>query len=680
MHASIARPMLIALAILTCTSHTTVANAEPKATYTVAPVPDWVVPVKAARSNPNMDSVGGERFLLIDRQHYDDGGGVAVHHHRVVEIVGQAGLSDNSKLSVTFDPGYQRLELHSALVTRNGRQSDRLAKARISVAHTENDFDRNLLHGDVNALVVLPDVRVGDTVEIRYTVFGRNPVFDSPHHSQWRMRWSVPVERASLRITVPEAMRLRHSPRPDTQFSEWVHAGQRNLQWTQDSLEASIAEPDTPGSYPHPDLLEVTAYQNWKAVARWGDSLFRGHDSSGDTYQHLSRSIQRVKETDGIDAAIAMAIDHVQKSIRYYGLELGENSHRPHAPDEVLENGYGDCKDKALLLVSLLDDLNVKSWPLLVSSRLKKGVAERLPGPGVFDHVIVLIEHRDKQYWVDSTDSRQAGLLGTRGQPEYGAGLVLGKKGEAMITRESKLPSLPYSSTHDEFHISSMGGPVDLTTTKVLRGQYANSFRSALDRSGKRSLQRWFEERYENVYGDLQSIDLMKITEDTQRNEITVSLSYRLNEFWELDKRAGTAEFDTYATAVLNTLDDFDEISKKRVAPLIIDGPSWTEHRIQFYPNMASPKRSLEETTFEIPGFAYFDSEYVLGNSLVFDSEIKITGDELAIGRLSEYRKFRERVRRNATIGRYIRSVDADSVAIGAETSTLLLEMGALHP
>ena len=680
MLALIPRRLLMALAILTSYSCFTAANAEPKAEYNIASVPDWVVPVKAANSNPNMDSVGGERYLLIDRQHYDDGSGVAVHHHRVVEIVGQAGLSDNSKLSVTFDPSYQRLELHSALVTRNGQQADRLPKARISVARTENDFDRNLLHGDVNALVILPDVRVGDTVEIRYTVFGRNPVFDSPHHSRWRMRWSVPVERASLRITVPEAMRLRHTLRPGSRPSEWVHAGQRTLQWSQDGLEASFTEPDTPGSYPNPNILEVTAYNNWQAVARWGDSLFQGHASSGDTYQHLSRSIQRVKETEGIDAAIAMAIDHVQKNIRYYGLELGENSHRPHTPDEVLENGYGDCKDKVLLLVSLLQDLDVKAWPLLVSSRLKKGVAERLPGPGVFDHVIVLIEHNDEQYWVDATDSRQAGLLGTRGQPEYGAGLVLGKPGETMITREARLPLIPDSSTHDEFHISSIGGPVDLTSTKVLRGRNANGFRSSLDRTGRRSLERWLEERYESIYGDLQSIESMTITEDQQRNEITVSLRYRLNEFWEVDERANTAEFDTYATAVTNSLDDFDEISRNRAAPMVIDGPSWTEHRIQFYPNMASPERSLEETTFSIPGFAYFDSEYILGNSMVFDSEIKVSVDEITPDKLSGYHKFRKRVRRNATVGRYIRSINKDRFAIGTATTNLLAEMGALHP
>ena len=40
--------------------------------------------------------------------------------------------------------------------------------------------------------------------------------------------------------------------------------------------------------------------------------------------------------------------------IRYYSVSLGESSHRPHTPAEVLRNRYGDCKDKSLLLVTIL--------------------------------------------------------------------------------------------------------------------------------------------------------------------------------------------------------------------------------------------------------------------------------------------------------------------------------------
>lgn len=681
MHLTIKRwSQLIVTTVALCT-YSIVTYAEPVATYDITPVPGWVKLIEAAEPNSDMDIVGGERHLLLDRQYYDDGETMARHYHYVTEVAGQAGLSDNSKLSITFDPGYQRLELHSAQIMRNGRTSDRLQVARIDIARTEDESDSDLLNGDVTALVVLPDVRVGDIVKVRYSVFGRNPVFGAPHHSRWRMAWGVPVERASVRITVPQSMKLKYGPEPEkTLFTERLNAGLRTLHWTRDGIESVEVEEKTPGWVARSYLLDVTAYSTWQEVAKWGSSLFRGHASSGANYQRLSRAIQRVKDVEGIDAAIAMAIDHVQKNIRYYGLELGENSHRPHSPDEVLANGYGDCKDKALLLIALLDDLDVDAWPLLVSTRLKQGVARRLPSPGLFNHVVVLVEHNGQQHWVDATDSSQEGLLGLRGQPEYGAGLVLGKPGDAIITRKAILPAKPNLSVHDQFHFSSMGGPVDMTNTRVLRGQYANWFRSSLDRSSKRRMQEWTDERIENVYGVYERLDDMTVVEDKLHNQFTVSTGYRLTKFWDINTRRNTAEFDAYATSIYDQLDEFEFAARDRRAPVSTPGPLWIEHRVQFYPNMASPERSLEESSFETAAYAYQDSEYVLGNSLVFDTELKINRGSLKAEDLPAYRKFRERVRRNASIGRYMTSVKKAQFKIGTQTAELLEELGAIQP
>ncbi|XHR98086.1 hypothetical protein ACFJIV_16335 [Mucilaginibacter sp. UC70_90] len=36
------------------------------------------------------------------------------------------------------------------------------------------------------------------------------------------------------------------------------------------------------------------------------------------------------------------------------GIEIGEYSHRANNPEKVFRQRYGDCKDKSLLLVSML--------------------------------------------------------------------------------------------------------------------------------------------------------------------------------------------------------------------------------------------------------------------------------------------------------------------------------------
>ncbi len=648
--------------------------------YSIAPIPTWVKNFGPGAVSDDSDDAGGERYLLLDRQQYDDGKTVAYHSHSIVEVVGQAGLSDNSNLSISFDPSYQQLELHTATVTRDGKSTDRLSKARIDIARTEDSSHLDLLNGDVTALVVLPDVRVGDTIETRYTVYGSNPVFGNRHHSSWRVRWSVPVERSIIRITVPDAIDLKHSPeQPSANFTKNVANGLQTLEWEWNTGEISEAEEGTRRWLAPPDVLQISAFKDWNDVSNWGTGLFAGHSSDGEKYQKLAKFIRDKAQSDGVDSAIAEAIDYVQQRIRYYGIELGVNSHRPHAPDEVLSNGYGDCKDKALLLISLLDEIGVDAWPILVSTRIRNGLRHRLPSPGVFNHVVVLVEHEGEQYWVDATDNSQSGLLGLRGQPEYGAGLVLGKKNDNLIEREAPLPELPGYATHDKFYLSSFGGPVDFVTTSTYRGQDANQFRRRLDQTGRRTLSKQYKDYYDDVYGELTSLSGLEVEEDESTNTIVVTESYRLSEFWDVDKRSDQADFEAYSLAINRHLDDFEEVKRNRKAPITVDGPARVSHRIQYFPNIASPDRPLEETSFSTDGFSYSDSEYVLGDSFVFDSELVISTEKLLPKKLKDYKKFQSRVGRNARSGRYYQTLDAKDIELGKDTTELLKMLGELN-
>jgi len=646
--------------------------------YSQAVTPNWVVPMQANGDLPDTDAVGGQHHLLVDRQYRDDGKSVAFYFHHVTEIVGQSGLSDNSNLSISYDPTYQRLEMHKATVYREGVESDRLNQARVDVARTEDSSHLDLLNGEVTALVVLPDIRIGDRIAISYTIYGRNPVFGSEHHSSWRVKWGVPVARSFLRVTVPSAVTLTKTKMPDAQHSETRIGNLRTAQWTWDDIKPIDREENTPDWFPNPDVLELTGYGSWRQVANWGAALFAGHSSKGEKYQALSKSIQSIANNQGLPLAIANAIDHVQKNIRYYGVELGENSHRPHAPDEVLRNGYGDCKDKALLLVTLLADLGVKSWPILVSADMQRGILDRLPSPGVFDHVVVLVEYDGAQYWVDATDSSQSGMLGTRGQPEYGAGVVLGKSGDSLITRKSPLSVLPDLTTQDQLFISAMGGPVDFITSTEYRGVQANKFRRRLDETGKRDLEKRYLEYYESQHGEIRTLSPLLVEEDQLNNMIKVTTSYRMDEFWNVDERGGVSEYDIYAFTVLDQLDELSEGTRERKAPLSIKGPIRIAHRIQIHSDIAHTE--LEERSFAMDGFKYRDSEYVLGDAQVFESELEISTDELLADQLEAYEKFRNRVRRNAQASRYITDVDDDEIEEGDLVRSLVGALSKLQP
>jgi len=117
---------------------------------------------------------------------------------------------------------------------------------------------------------------------------------------------------------------------------------------------------------------------------------------------------------------IVAALKYAQENIRYVGLEMGSNSHLPTAPEETLKLKYGDCKDKASLLIAILAALEIEAFPALVDTEYTKLLKDRPPAANLFNHVIVSLNYQGKQMWLDPTLINQTGSLTNLYQADYG--------------------------------------------------------------------------------------------------------------------------------------------------------------------------------------------------------------------------------------------------------------------
>jgi transglutaminase-like putative cysteine protease len=77
----------------------------------------------------------------------------------------------------------------------------------------------------------------------------------------------------------------------------------------------------------------------------------------------------------------------------YIGLDFGIGRYQPHAADDVLDNGYGDCKDKHTLLATMLKAVGIDAWPALIHATRK--LDPEVPSPAQFNHVITVVPRGD---------------------------------------------------------------------------------------------------------------------------------------------------------------------------------------------------------------------------------------------------------------------------------------------
>jgi hypothetical protein len=126
-------------------------------------------------------------------------------------------------------------------------------------------------------------------------------------------------------------------------------------------------------------------FRTWADVNSWARELYRLPSSGNVSLQDLAASLPR-EPSQAVDAA-----GRLSRQLRYFGVELGWGGWRPRTPETTLRRAFGDCKDKAQLMVSLLGALGVEAYPTLIVARSRRHVPDTVPSPFVFNHVVVAI-------------------------------------------------------------------------------------------------------------------------------------------------------------------------------------------------------------------------------------------------------------------------------------------------
>jgi len=404
--------------------------------HRIAPMPDWVKAIDAPTKVAPATQGPGYRLLLSDVQFRLDGPGEQQQFSRSRLVATQSGaLAEVSKAELTFNPAFQALTLHEAAIWRDGVRLDRLKDARIELLRREERLEQSTLTGTRSLLVVLNDVRIGDAVDIAYTVHGANPIFKGRFADNLQVAFGTGADVVHLSVNHPVERHLRvKGIRADVTPAVTVDGARRTTTILRRDVPMVQAEEQVPPWFKVWPSVQISEYAGWDEVARWADELFANPEPLG---AELSARVQAWRAR-GLppEQLIGEVIEAVQDEVRYFSASLGESSHRPKAPTRTYAERLGDCKDKVALLNALLQQLGFDARPALVSLQRHRGLADYLPGHDQFDHVITRLEHDGKVWWIDATMAKQGRRLLSRGHPSYGLALVAAPQGGALARVE----------------------------------------------------------------------------------------------------------------------------------------------------------------------------------------------------------------------------------------------------
>jgi hypothetical protein len=133
-------------------------------------------------------------------------------------------------------------------------------------------------------------------------------------------------------------------------------------------------------------------FSNWREMGAWYANLFQGRfDASPEIKQKVAALT--ASKTTPLEKMQALA-DFVQHDIRYVAIELGIGGWQPHPAPDVFAHHYGDCKDKATLLRSMLHEIGVDSYEVAINSE-RGSITPETPAHNGFNHQITVIKLPD---------------------------------------------------------------------------------------------------------------------------------------------------------------------------------------------------------------------------------------------------------------------------------------------
>jgi transglutaminase-like putative cysteine protease len=353
------------------------------------PFPDWITQAAAARlpdHSPNARAI----VLLEDKLITVQADGRAVERYRLALKILRSRGREYAEPSAWFSKDGKLLSFHVWSIGADGHQYT----MKDNEYREEGAEGGGILYEDERFKIASPPgADPGGVVAWEYERQIR------PYMSEetWGFQKTIPVVHSALEIDLPAgwnklAVWFKHAPVQPSEMSpghfRWELTNVPEIDLTdvplapsERSLAARMVLHYSAQSLPQGDVL-------WAKIGNWYQDLAAPRTEGTSDIAAKSRSL--VSPDADFATRIQKVATFLQEEIRYVGIEIGIGGWQPHAASDVYRNRYGDCKDKATLLIAMLDAVGIRATWVLVDTH--RGFID--PGVPSVDgnHAIAAIE------------------------------------------------------------------------------------------------------------------------------------------------------------------------------------------------------------------------------------------------------------------------------------------------
>ena len=544
-------------------------------------------------------------FLTSEESVSFDAAGIATRSHYFrYRILTQKGAQEWASTVVPWEPWLgKRPVLRARVITPDFSVHELDEKTVTEAPVTENDAD---LFSDSRVIrAPLPAVAPGAVVEEELRT-EENPAFDGAGLvERFYFGSSVPVQHTLFTVEFPAKMPVSYDVRllPDMKPQRSEAQGRVRIVFERGAAEAiDDVEPDTPYDDTIYPSVTISSGNSWQAMAaKYGALIDRQIDPS--KIAGLVNGLIRGKKTQ--EEKIAAVVNYLGRQVRYTGVEFGEASMFPRAPEETLNRKYGDCKDKSALLVAMLRSIGAPAYMALLRVGDLEDISPQVPGMGMFNHAIVYVAGSE-ELWIDATDDHaRIGELPIADQDRLA--LVIRPETTALVRTPLSASADNLLLEKREIRLSEYG-PAQITEVSLPHGADESTYRRLYadteNKNAKEQLGNYFKDQY--LAEKLDQIDRTDPDDLSTQFELTLESEKARRGNTDLNSAAAAIRFEGLFTRLPGVLkekesnqgsDEDATAIKKRVHDYLLPEPFVTEWQYTIVPPLGYQPKPLPQST-----------------------------------------------------------------------------------
>jgi len=372
-------------------------------------------PVDSAKAADKSHDYSAESFVveqMHSRYRFEADGTGRKEVTARVRVQSEAGVQQWGQLQVGYNSANERVEIPYVRVLKQDGSVVKAGDDAVQDLSAPIEHEAPVYTDYRQKHITVPGLRPGEVLEYDLVTVIHTPLAPGQFWTEYEFDKSSIVLDETVDVDLPAArpLKVKSKPGMDPKVSE--ENGRRVYHWSSSHLEREDDEKakdkDKDKKKKHrpdedrPDV-QITTFETWEQIGRWYASLEKDRRVPSPEVRAKADELTEGLATD-LEKTEAL-YDFVAKNFRYVSLSLGVGRYQPHAAADVLQNQYGDCKDKHTLLASLLQAEGLYASSVLINSSRK--LDPDVPSPSQFDHVITMLplDHKgDKEeVWMDTT-------------------------------------------------------------------------------------------------------------------------------------------------------------------------------------------------------------------------------------------------------------------------------------